>query len=61
LLELLELIHKKQKMSEANKANICYVYARWNEVESHLKDKANSGGVFAADLKTYLEGTQKKN
>jgi hypothetical protein len=61
LLELLELIHKKQKMSEANSANICYVYARWNEVESHLKEKANMGGVFAADLKTYLEGTQKKN
>jgi len=55
------MIHEKQKISEANRANICYVYARWNEVESHLKEKANRGGVFAADLKIYLEGNQKKN
>jgi hypothetical protein len=48
-------------MSKADRANICYVYTRWNEVESHLKNKAYSGGVFAANLKIYLEGTQKKN
>ena len=57
LLKLLELIYKKQKMSEANRANICYVYAQWNEVELHLKEKANKSSVFAADLKIYLEGT----
>jgi len=44
-------------MSEANRANICYVYAQWNEVELHLKEKANKSSVFAADLKIYLEGT----
>jgi len=37
LLDLLELIHKAQKMSEDNKANISYVYQRWLDLELHLQ------------------------
>jgi hypothetical protein len=48
-------------MSEANRANISYVYKRWDEVEAHLKGKANGTSPFAKDLKTYIEGPQKKN
>jgi hypothetical protein len=48
-------------MSKANRANIYYVYAQWNEVELHLKKRANRGSVFAVDLKIYFKGTQKKN
>jgi hypothetical protein len=56
LLELLELIHKKQKMSEANYANISYVYKWWDKVEAHLKGKANGTSPFVRDLKTYIKG-----
>jgi hypothetical protein len=55
LLELLEPIHKLQKMSKDNYATISYVYPRWTQIESHLKKIANSNSPFAADVKAYLE------
>ena len=71
LLDLFEPIHRVQTMSEANRANISYVYQRWAEVELHLKKIANSNSLYATDVKVYfntvftnsvkLEGIDKKN
>jgi Protein of unknown function (DUF 659) len=62
LLAILEPIHKLQKMSEANKANIGYVYPRWLQIELHLINIANSPNLFAADIREYLDevGTEMK-
>jgi hypothetical protein len=38
LSELLAPIHIRQKTSEADAAHIGDVYARWNEIEGHLRD-----------------------
>jgi hypothetical protein len=61
LLQLLQPIHKVQKMSEANGANISYVYPRWMEIEVHLTQIANSKNAFADDIRGYLDGINKKN
>jgi hypothetical protein len=61
LLQLLQPIHKVQKMSEANGANISYVYPRWMEIEVHLTQIANSKNAFADDIHGYLDGINKKN
>jgi hypothetical protein len=61
LLQILQPIHKVQKMSEANSANISYVYPRWMEIELHLTQIANSKNVFAADIHEYLNAVDKKS
>jgi hypothetical protein len=61
LLQLLKPIHRVQKMSEANRANISYVYPRWMEIELHLHQIANSKNAFAADIHGYLNGIDKKS
>jgi len=61
LIELLELIHTLQIMSEDNKATISYVYPRWMKLEAHLKKIANSKSCFATDVKEYLETVPTKS
>ena len=61
LLQLLQPIHKVQKMSEANRANISYVYPWWMEIELHLQQIANSKNSFAVDVRGYLDGIDKKS
>jgi hypothetical protein len=48
-------------MSEANNANISYVYSWWMEIELHLTQIANSKNTFATDIRGYLDGTDKKS
>lgn len=46
---------KLQKKSEDNKANIGYVYQRWNEIEAHLRSYSARDTQFATDVKQYLD------
>lgn len=55
LLDLLKPIHEMQKALEDNHATISYVYPRWIKLEAHLKKIASSNGLFALDIKAYLE------
>lgn len=54
LLDLFNPLHEAQKKSEDNKANIGYVYQRWNEIEAHLQSYSTRDTQFAADVKQYL-------
>jgi hypothetical protein len=61
LLELLQLLHKAQVISEDNKSTLAYIYLQWIKITAHLQKIADSSSSFAAPIKSFLEDNNSKS
>jgi len=55
LITIIKPIHEMQKMSEANKASIAYVFERWTALHQHLTQMTGASQFLGPAIRQYLD------